>query len=444
MSSDVATQRASMHNGFDPEELPGLDPVLRDSITRRANVLGPGYRLFYRQPLEFVRGRGAHLFDPDGNDYLDVYNNVPSVGHCHPHVVECVHRQMQTINTNTRYLQSQVIDYAERLTATFPAELSRVTFTCTGSEANDLALRLSRFVTGREGVVVTENAYHGLTSAVAAISPSLGTGTPLGAHVRVVPAPDPRHADGDLAEAMRLRVADAIADLERHGYGVAAFVADSIFSSDGVFPDPAGFLQPVIEEVHRAGGLYVADEVQPGFCRTGETWWGFQRHGIVPDIVTIGKPMGNGIPIAGAVFRPEITEEFDRTVRYFNTFGGSTVSIAAAAAVLDVIEQENLKAHAHEVGTRLIGALTELTVDHGAFGDVRGVGMFIGVDLVDESGAPDAARAADLVNDLRERRILISASGIHGNVLKIRPPLAFDHADAERFLNEFSAAIRRL
>lgn len=444
MSTESVTQRAPMHNGFDPNAIEDLAPGLQADITRRSNVLGPGYRLFYRQPLEFVRGRGAHLFDPDGNDYLDVYNNVPSVGHCHPHVVDAVHRQMQEINTNTRYLQRQVIDYAERLTATFPAELSRVTFTCTGSEANDLALRLSKFVTGNEGVIVTENAYHGLTSEVAAISPSLGAGTPLGKHVRVVAAPDPRHANGDLAEAMRTRVADAIADLNRHGYGLAAFVADSIFSSDGVFADPVGFLRPVLEEVHRAGGLYVADEVQPGFCRTGQAWWGFQRHGIVPDIVTIGKPMGNGIPIAAAIFRPEITEEFDRTVRYFNTFGGNTVSIAAAAAVLDVIEKEDLETHARDVGTRLIDSLRALTADHAAFGDIRGVGMFIGAELVDETGAPDPVRAADLVNDLRERRILISASGLHGNVLKIRPPLVFDHSDAERFLSEFAAATERL
>ncbi|OBC10926.1 4-aminobutyrate aminotransferase [Mycobacterium sp. 852013-50091_SCH5140682] len=445
MSPSAAGTRAPMINGFDPIDLSGLSPEVRSQFARRAKVFGPGYRLFYREPLEFVRASGTHLFDADGNDFLDVYNNVPSVGHCHPHVVEAVHRQMQTISTNTRYIQDLVIDYSERLTATFPAELSRITLTCTGSEANDLALRLATFVTGNEGIIVTENAYHGLTAAVAAMSPSLGPGTPLGKHVRVIEAPDRQHADGgDIASAMRARVATAIADLQRHGYGLAAFVADSIFSSDGVFTDPAGFLQPVIEEVHRAGGLYIADEVQPGFCRTGEAWWGFQRHHIVPDIVTIGKPMGNGVPIAAAVFRPEITEEFDRTVRYFNTFGGNTASIAAAQAVLDVIRDEQLLSRAHTVGTRMRDTIATIASDQPAIGEIRGVGMFIGVDIVRSDGSPDPDKAADLVNDLRRRRILISASGMHGHVLKIRPPLVFDDTDADRFLTEFAAAAQSL
>ncbi len=444
MTSHSVSSKPLMVNGFDPADTDELRPELRSKIERRANVLGPGYRLFYREPLEFVRAERAHLFDADGNDYLDVYNNVPSVGHCHPHVVDAVHRQMQTINTNTRYVQNLVIEYAERLTATFPDALTRVTFTCTGSEANDLALRLARFVTGGQGVIVTENAYHGLTSEVAAISPSLGTGTPLGAHVRVISPPDHRHSGDDLGATMRARVRAAITDLSRHGYRLAAFVADSIFSSDGVFADPTGFLAPIVDEVHAAGGLYIADEVQPGFCRTGQSWWGFQRHGIIPDVVTVGKPMGNGIPIAATIFRPEITEEFDRTVRYFNTFGGNTVSIAAAQAVLDVIEQESLQTHARVVGARMKDTLAAMTAGHGSFGDVRGAGMFIGVELIGPDGAPDAVAAADIVNDLRAHRVLISASGLHGNVLKIRPPLVFDDADADRFLEEFSGAVERL
>ena len=441
----VNSARAPMANGFDPADIDRLDPQVSELIQRRSKVFGPGYRLFYREPPEFVRGGAAHLFDADGNDYLDVYNNVPCVGHCHPHVVEAVHRQIQTLNTNTRYVQRAVVEYAERLVAKFPSELTRATFTCTGSEANDLALRLAKYVTGSEGVIVTEGAYHGLTTEVAAISPSLGTGTPLGRHVRVVAAPDRRTApDGDLAAEMRRRVRAAIADLHRHGYRLAAFVADSIFSSDGVFADPVGFLQPIVEEVHAAGGLYIADEVQPGFCRTGQSWWGFQRHGIVPDIVTIGKPMGNGIPIAAAIFRPELIEEFDRNVRYFNTFGGNTVSIAAAGAVLDVLESEGLLSHADEVGQLLRGSLEGLIDGHSTLAEVRGAGLFIGVDVVDGAGAPDPVGAADIVNSLRDRRILISASGLHGNVLKIRPPLVFNDTDADRFLTEFAAVIEGL
>lgn len=430
----------TMVNAYDPADADRVDPRTRQLIERRDDVLGPGYRLFYREPLAVERGRGAHLFDVDGNDYLDVYNNVPSVGHCHPHVVEAVHAQMRQLNTNTRYVQESLVAYAERLVATFPDELDRVTFTCTGSESNDLALRVARYYTGSRGVIVTEGAYHGLTSEVAAFSPSLGVGSPLGPHVRTIKAPDRRLAPDSVQDFMRDEIRSAIADLERHGYGFAAFFADSIFSSDGVFSDPAGFLRPIVDEVHRAGGLYVADEVQPGFGRLGESWWGFQRHGIVPDMVTIGKPMGNGIPIAGVVFRAEVTEEFGRNVRYFNTFGGSSVPIAAANAVLDVIEREGLQEQARTVGATLRGGIEEVLAPYDAVAEVRGVGFFLGVDIVDAQGEPDAGAAADLVNELRARRVLISASGPAGNVLKIRPPLAFSDRDADRFLTELGSA----
>jgi 4-aminobutyrate aminotransferase-like enzyme len=433
--------RPLMVNAFDPSSADDLDEATRDKIRRRSDVLGPGYQLFYQRPLEVVRGLGTHLFDADGRDYLDVYNNVPSVGHCHPHVVEAVGRQLTTVNTNTRYLQDALVTYAERLTATFPAELSKVTFACTGSEANDLALRVARYATGNQGVIVTASAYHGLTAEVAAFSPSLGPGSDLGVHVRVISAPDARLApDGDVAAMMDRQMAAAIEDLQRHGLGVAAFYADSIFSSDGVFADPTGFLAPAVQRVHDAGGLYVADEVQPGFTRLGTTWWGFQRHGVVPDIVTLGKPMGNGIPISAAVFRPEVAESFGRNVRYFNTFGGSSVPIAAASAVMDVIEQEDLMAGAARVGAVLKDGLDTIVSDNPFVAEVRGAGLFIGVDISDVDGSPDAGRAGGIVNDLRERGVLISASGPGGNVLKVRPPLVFDEADAARFLEAFEAS----
>ena len=439
------TAPTTMHNAFDPSMLGDLPASQRAKIERREHVLGPGYRLFYREPLEIVRGSGAHLFGPDGTDYLDAYNNVPSVGHCHPHVVEAVHRQMQTLNTNTRYVQDSLVDYAERLTATFPDELTRVTFTCSGSEANDLAVRLARWVTGNTGMIVTETAYHGLTISVAEFSPSLGLASGLGEHVRTIPAPDQRrHAGkGDLGSFMAEQVRLAAEDLKAHGYGVAAFIADSIFSSDGVFSDPPGFLRPVVDEVHRAGGLYIADEVQPGFGRTGAGWWGFQRHRIVPDIVTIGKPMGNGIPIAGAVFRPELTEDFGQQIRYFNTFGGNSVSIAAASAVMDVVESEDLMGNARRQGERLLKGLREFTADREDVLEVRGAGLFIGVDFVTDrdSRRPDGARAAAVVHGMRERNVLISASGAQGNVLKIRPPLVLGDADVDRFLEAFAAAV---
>ncbi|WP_234713066.1 MULTISPECIES: aspartate aminotransferase family protein [Mycobacteriaceae] len=434
----------TMANGFDRERLDELPSALRQKVQRRERVLGPGYRLFYDVPVEVVRGQGTYLYDSAGNEFLDAYNNVPCVGHSHPRVVDAVHRQMQLVNTNTRYVQDMVVDYAEDLLGTFPDELGNVTFTSTGSEANDLALRVARRVTGSEGVIVTANAYHGLTAAVAACSPSLGENSPLGPHVRTISAPDPRLAAGDLSAHLATEVRRAVADLRRHGFGLSALMADSIFSSDGVFADPPGFLAAAMEEVHTAGGLWIADEVQPGFGRTGTTWWGFQRHGITPDIVTIGKPMGNGLPIAAGVFRPHLLTEFGRDIRYFNTFGGNSVSIAAAHEVLRVIRDEKLIANAGAVGAVLRDGIAQITGNDPRFTDVRGAGLFIGVEVgsTEHPVRPDPRAAASIVNRLRDRRVLISASGYHGNVLKIRPPMAFRAADADRLLTELESVVR--
>ena len=439
----------AMINGFDPNRLSELPDQMQKSIQRRDQSLGPGYRLFYDTPLEIVRGKGVTLFDRDGNDYLDVYNNVPSVGHAHPRVIAAVHEQMQTLNTNTRYVQESILDYSEQLLSTFPAELGHVMFTCTGSEANDLAMRVAKYATGNQGIIVTSGAYHGLTTEVASFSPSLGAGVPLGANVRVIDAPDALRYSSDrasLEDHLRNQVRAAIADLHRHGVGVAAFIADSIFSSDGVFAGPRGFLRPIIEEVHAAGGLYIADEVQPGFGRTGEEWWGFQRHGIVPDIVTIGKPMGNGIPVAAAIFKPELLVEFGKNIRYFNTFGGNSVAIAAAQAVLDVIRDESLIENARKVGEKIITGLKDLSQGLDQVAEVRGSGFFIGVDLVTDRStlAPNGEAAAGIVNALREDRILISACGAQGNVLKLRPPMPFSSDDADRLLEGIGRAFKAL
>jgi 4-aminobutyrate aminotransferase-like enzyme len=445
MASAPRSGPPTMVNGFDPASAASLPEHTRVQVERRERLLGPTYRLFYATPVEVVRAQGVYLYDPEGREYLDAYNNVPCVGHCHPRVTDAVARQMATLNTNTRYIQDSILAYSEQLLATFPAELGNITYTCTGSEANDLAMRVARYYTGHDGIIVTANAYHGLTAAVAEFSPSLGAGSALGPHVRTIDAPDELRlpAGQTVADHMRAQVRSAIADLERHGIRLRAFIADSIFSSDGVYAHPAGFLQPVVEEVHRAGGLYIADEVQPGFGRNGDGWWGFQRHGIVPDIVTVGKPMGNGIPVAAAIFRPGLLTEFGANIRYFNTFGGNTVSIAAAQAVLDVIRDENLIENARSVGTYLLDGITALARGRDQIAQVRGAGLFIGVHLVtgDASGAPDGALASKIVNGLRERRVLISASGPGGNVLKIRPPLPFAIRDADRLLEEFGYAL---
>lgn len=435
-----------MVNSYDPATAPKLPERQQALLERREHVLGPGYRLFYANPVEVVRGERAHLFDAAGNDYLDAYNNVPSVGHCHPVVTEALCRQAATINTNTRYLTEGVVAYAEDLLSTFEPDFQHVTFTCTGSEANDLAYRIARHETGREGVIVTRTAYHGLTARVAEFSPSLGPGSPLGPHVRLVDAPDASAVDADLGQHFAAGVQAAIDDLSRHGYGLAAMYADTIFSSDGIFADPPGFLAPAVDAVHAAGGLFVSDEVQPGFTRLGSSWWGYQRHGIEPDMVTLGKPMGNGMPIAAVVQRRGIGEQFGRDMRYFNTFGGNSVSIAAAHAVLRTIREEGLLKSVRVVGNVLSDGIGAITRDNPYVSAVRGAGLFIGVELTkrapDGSTVPDAARATRYVNELRERFVLISASGPAGNVLKVRPPLCFDTIDAERFLSTFETVER--
>jgi 4-aminobutyrate aminotransferase-like enzyme len=432
----------TMVNAFTPGDTDRLTEPERYVIARRERVLGPAYRLFYARPVHVVRGEGVWLYGPNGERFLDVYNNVPSVGHCHPAVVEAIARQSATLVTHTRYLHDGVLDYAEALVATMPAALSQVMLTCSGSEANDLAYRMATAHTGGTGVIVTANAYHGVTAAVSAFSPSLGMPDGQPAHVRTVTLPA-SHEDAATAGAtFASSVREAVDDLARAGIRPAMLIVDTILSSDGVIPDPAGFLAPAAEAIREAGGLFVADEVQPGFGRTGDGLWGFGRHGVVPDIVTLGKPMGNGYPVAGIVFRPEVAERFGRRMRYFNTFGGNPVAAAAGLAVLGVIRDEGLVDHARTVGGHLAGRLRALASRHPMFGQVRAAGLYVGVDVVDPAtGAADPAGAARVVNDLREARILISASGPRGNVLKLRPPLPFAREHADLFVDALASVL---
>lgn len=437
----------TMINAFDAsavEHIPARDRAL---IERRERLLGPAYRLFYANPVHIVRGEGAWLYDPDGNGYLDVYNNVACVGHSHPHVVSAISKQSSILNTHTRYLTDGILDYAERLLSYFPNELSQVMFTCTGSEANDLAYRAACTFTGGTGVIVTQLAYHGVTIAISQMSPSLGSGITLGSHVRTVPAPDVYRSDGkDVGEVLAENVRKAILDMQAHGIKPAALLVDSIFASDGIFSDPAGFLAPAVAEIRKAGGVLIADEVQPGFGRTGEGMWGFARHGMIPDIVTMGKPMGNGHPIAGMVAKPEILEVFGQHTRYFNTFGGNPVSCAAGMAVLDVIAREGLVGNAKLVGAYLRDGVRALATRHELIGDVRGAGLFVGIELVADRATlrPATAETSRLVNGLRDRRVLISACGPHANVLKIRPPLVFTREHADIFLAAMDEVLSRI
>ncbi len=433
MSKDRA-----MLNAFDPASADGLDDRTRALIARRERLLAPSYRLFYERPLHVVRGEGVWLFDVDGRRYLDAYNNVVSVGHAHPAVVRAIANQAAVLNTHTRYLHESVLDTAEALLATMPDTPQQMLFTCTGSEANDAALRIARAATGGTGVIVTQLAYHGVTAAVSEISPSLAPTAPRPPHVRVVPAPDTFRI-ADVATALAADVGSAIADLLAHGIRPAALIVDTLFTSDGVFSDPAGFLAPAVDAIHAAGGLFIADEVQAGMGRSGSTMWGFQRHGVVPDLVTMGKPLGNGHPVAAVAGRPEVLLPFGAEARYFNTFGGNPVAMAAALATLRVMQDEGLQANAAAVGAHLRAGFRQLAAAHPVIADVRGDGLFLGVELDD--GTPRRDLTAAVVNGMRERGVLISATGVHGNVLKLRPPLVLTREQANLLLSVADEAL---
>lgn len=432
-----------MVNSFDPSTADGLPARTRELVERRRRSLGAAYRLFYSNPVHFVRGQGVFLFDGEGRDYLDAYNNVPVVGHSNLAVYDAVSAQLLRLNTHTRYLTDEVVSYAERLLSLFPPYLDNVVFACTGSEAVDLALRVSRHVTGRRGVIATRHAYHGTTQVAAEVSPSLGAGNIIPDHIELVDAPDTlREPAEDAAAAFGERTRQAIARLRTRGYEPAALLLDSVLSSDGLHIDPAGLLAPAADAIREAGGLFIADEVQAGFGRTGD-WWGFTRHGVEPDLVVLGKPMGNGIPISAVVGRSDLLDAFGRDVRYFNTFAGNAVSVAAASAVLDQLTNRGLVDNAALVGADIAHELRALVANDPGVAAVRHTGLFIGIEFTRdaESRDPDAARAAAVVDEMRERRVLISASGRYDNVLKIRPPLVFGSEHAPRLLEAFAESL---
>jgi 4-aminobutyrate aminotransferase-like enzyme len=434
-------------NSFRSSDSKTLDPQTRELTQRRDRVLGGAYRLFYRNPVHLVRGSGAYLWDAAGNKYLDLYNNVASIGHCHPAVIAAVAQQMSKLNTHTRYLHEGILAYSEALFETMPLALNKAMYMCTGSEANDVAIRVAQVHSGGEGIIVSTEAYHGTSALTSGVSPALGSGQPLPATTRLVPAPDAYRVETDnLGAWFAGQIQRQIDDLTSHGIKFAGFLADSIFSSDGVLPGPAGYLQAAIDVVHSNGGVYIADEVQPGFGRTGDEFWGFGRHGIVPDIVTLGKPMGNGIPVAGLVAKTDVLASFSDTLPYFNTFGGNPVSMAAAQAVLTTIQEENLQAHAKVVGAKLLSALRGLGVDHPSVGDVRGAGLFIGFELVTDrdSKTPDKQLALDVVEALRESQVLTSVAGPFGNVLKLRPTYAFGEYDIDWLVGALDTALTDL
>lgn len=435
-----------MPNRFRPGEAE-LAQREADLIVRREAVLGASYRLQYRKPVHFVRGQGMWLYDPDDRPYLDFYNNVPSLGHCNPEVNVAMAEQAARISANTRYLEPRLVEYAEKLIGTFPAGLDRVVFTCTGSESNDLALRIARLASGGEGVIVTAHAYHGTSAAAAAVSPNLGAAVNLGPNVRIAELPGPAGVpDDQAANFFEAQVRLAINDLQRRGIGVAALLFDSIFSSDGVWIDPPGFIAKAVEAVRETGGLIISDEVQPGFGRTGTHMWGFERHGIVPDLVTLGKPMGNGFPIGAVVGRQRPMEQFGQTARYSNTFAGNTVGIATADAVLTILQRDRILDNVVTVSRRLRRGLENIARQVPGIRGIRNAGLFFGVDIGMEHSLPIERRtmALDLVNTMRDDGVLISTTSANEDTLKIRPPLVCQQDHVDRFLTVFRGALDKV
>lgn len=414
-------------------------------LARRQRLLGPNMSTFYDDPVHIVRGEGVWLWDADGRKYLDCYNNVPHVGHCNPRVVEAICSQASTLNTHTRYLHEGILDYVERLTATFEEPLKTAILTCTGSEANDIALRMAEAMTGKRGIIATDATYHGNTTLVSHLSksnvPEVGFG--LGQYLSHVEAPDSyRIADPD-GQRFAAKVQEAIDDLEQRGIGFAALIVCPLFLNEGFPTQAEGWLKPAADAVRRAGGLLICDEVQSGFGRSGSRFWAHQKQGVVPDIVTMGKPMGNGHPVAGLVTSAEIMTRFRKSFRYFNTFGGNPVSTAAAMAVLEELQEKNLQAHAARMGKLAHERLSQLAGKYEMIGDVRQSGMVFGAEFVldRETKEPAVAVTDKVVNRMRERGIILSKLGRHKNTLKIRPPMPFAEEHLDLLMTTLDAVI---
>lgn len=422
-----------------------MTETVEEILRKRDAHVAPSFSVHYRQhPVHVVRGEGQYLYDADGTQYLDCINNVALVGHGHPRVVAAISQQLGQINTNTRFLYEPLADYAERLSGLLPERLSVCFFVNSGSEANELALRLARAHTGRRGVVVLDHAYHGNTSSLVDISPYKFAG-PGGAgrpgHVQVAATPDPYRGPSSAGpvgqrEVFVSEVGQAFARAAADRLPAGLFIAEPVLGCAGQIQPPQGYLKAAFELARASRAVATADEVQIGFGRLGPAMWGFATQGALPDIVTMGKPIGNGFPLGAVVTTPEIAASFDNGMEYFNTFGGSPAACAAGLAVLDVLRDEGLPKHAEKVGSHLLDGFRELANRHEAIGDVRGRGLFLGVDLVVDRGTrePASALARRLVSALREEAILVSTEGPGDNVLKLKPPLPFSAADADRLL----------
>lgn len=419
-------------------------------VERRARLLGPNNTLFYDDPVHLVRGEGVWLHGADGKRYLDCYNNVPCVGHCHARIVETLCRQASTLNTHTRYLNENILDYAELLLSKFDDALDRIALACTGSEANELALRIARFNTGGDGFICTNASYHGNTAAVAQLSSPAGSLGVCDDNIRRVSWPDTYRVRNGLrgkalSDAYADEVESAIQSFADSGVRFAGLIACPIFANEGLPEVLDGYLRKIVGSVRAAGGVFIADEVQAGFGRTGG-WWGHALSGVVPDIITLGKSMGAGYPISGVVARGELLDNFRRSEGYFNTYGGNPVSCAVARAVIEVIDDERLLENVAGVGGLVLKGVEELQSKYEIIGDVRGLGLFFAIELVKNrtTKEPATAAARTIVNRMRQNGILISRIGEHDNILKLRPPLCFSKDNADFLLSALGGVLSTL
>lgn len=421
-----------------------------DLVSRRRKTLGPTYQSFYDQPLHLVRGAGTALWDSDGRQYLDCYNNVVSVGHCHPGVVEALCRQAGTLNTHTRYLHASVIELGERLLEKLPGDLEICVFSCTGSEANDLAVQIARAVTGNEGVIVSEASYHGTSELTRRLSTDSYPKAMRPDWLAVIEPPNryrgPHRYDDPDAAAAYLRLAvEELDRLESRGFRPAALLIDMIWDSNGPLLAPDGYVQGLSEAVRRRGGLVIADEVQSGYCRSGQNFWGCDNYGLQPDILTCGKPMGAGHPLALTSTTRAIADAYAANFHYFNTFGGNPVAAEVGKAVLDVIDDENLLQNAQHTGAYFEAGLRELAARHALIGDVQGCGLFWGLDMVvdrDRREPLSREQMRRLCSLIVEQGVVTGHSGRYGQILKLRPPLVFSRADADTAIGAIDTALQ--
>ena len=421
-------------------------------VARRQAILGPTYQNFYDEPLHLVRGAGSKLWDVNGRQYVDSYNNVPSVGHCHPHVVEALCKQAATLNTHTRYLHSTIVELAEMLVARMPGDIDTCIFTCTGSEANDLATQIARHVTGNQGMVVTEASYHGVSELTRRLSTDSYPPEDRPDWLAVIEPPNLyrgpwRRDDPDAGQKYLAEACEQLDRLEQRGHRPAAVMIDLVWDSNGPLVAPPDYLLGLCAEVRKRGGLVIADEVQSGYCRSGEHWWTSDVYGLKPDFLTCGKPMGAGHPLSLMATTRAIIEDYSRVYHYFNTFGGNPVSAAVGKAVIEVIEAEGLLQNARDTGAYLEAGLRELATRHETIGDVQGRGLFWGLDMVNDaaSTAPfSAAQMRHLGSLIVEQGVITGTSGRFGQTLKLRPPLVFSRDDADQTLAAIDHALKNM